>query len=211
MSNKQLHYRLLAEKVIKAFERRNFEAFYCETADEALKKALELIPAGSSVAWGGSMTIRDMGLTKAIHEGDFKAIDRDLGKSPEEIFELHRQGLLSDFYLTSANAITEDGQLLNIDKTGNRVASICFGPKNVIVIASMNKVVRDENAAMGRIKTTAAPTNSMRFNIKTPCRITGSCADCISVESMCANVVRTRLSSPPKRIKVILVGEDLGY
>ncbi|MPN54725.1 hypothetical protein SDC9_202402 [bioreactor metagenome] len=157
------------------------------------------------------MTIRDMGLTKAIHEGNYKVIDRDLGKNPEEVFELHRQCFFADFFLTGSNAITEDGQLLNIDKTGNRVAAICFGPKNVIVIAGMNKVVRDEAAAMARIRTTAAPINSLRFNIKTPCRITGSCSDCISSETICASVVRTRMSAPAKRIKVILVGEDLGY
>ena len=138
---KELRNELLGKTLVENLEKRHFEAYYCPTAAEALEKAVSLIPEKSSVSWGGSTTIREMGLTKALHEGDYEVIDRDLGKNPAEIAELHRKGLLVDYYLTSTNAISEDGIMVNIDGTGNRVAAICFGPKNVIVICGMNKAV----------------------------------------------------------------------
>ena len=127
---KELRNELLGKTLVENLEKRHFEAYYCPTAAEALEKAVSLIPEKSSVSWGGSTTIREMGLTKALHEGDYEVIDRDLGKNPAEIAELHRKGLLVDYYLTSTNAISEDGIMVNIDGTGNRVAAICFGPKN---------------------------------------------------------------------------------
>ena len=149
---KELRNELLGKTLVENLEKRHFEAYYCPTAAEALEKAVSLIPEKSSVSWGGSTTIREMGLTKALHEGDYEVIDRDLGKNPAEIAELHRKGLLVDYYLTSTNAISEDGIMVNIDGTGNRVAAICFGPKNVIVICGMNKVAKDVDAAGKRIR-----------------------------------------------------------
>ena len=145
---KELRNELLGKTLVENLEKRHFEAYYCPTAAEALEKAVSLIPEKSSVSWGGSTTIREMGLTKALHEGDYEVIDRDLGKNPAEVAELHRKGLLVDYYLTSTNAISEDGIMVNIDGTGNRVAAICFGPKNVIVICGMNKVAKDVDAAV---------------------------------------------------------------
>lgn len=208
---KEIRNELLGKTLVENLNNRHFEAYYCPTAAEALEKALSLIPEKSSVSWGGSMTIRDMGLTKALHERDYEVIDRDLGKTPEEVAALHRQGLLADYFLTSTNAISEEGVLVNIDGTGNRLAAICFGPKNVIVICGMNKVAKDVDAAVKRVRGYAAPVNSMRFRGKTPCASTGRCHNCISAECICNQVLITRVCRPAGRIKVILVGEDLGY
>lgn len=202
---------LLAKTVIANLEKRHFEAYYCPTSAEALQKALELIPEGSSVGWGGSVTIRDMGLTKAVHEKNYTVIDRDLAKSPEEAAELQRKCLTTDYFITSTNAMSEDGILVNIDGNGNRLAAICFGPKNVIVICGMNKIAQNLDAAISRARFTAAPINAGRFDIKTPCNTTGKCHNCTSIDSICSEILITRTSRPANRVKVILVGEELGF
>lgn len=202
---------LLSKTLITHLERRHFEAYYCHTAAEALDKALSLIPAKSSVSWGGSMTIRDMGLTKALHAGDYTVIDRDLANGPEELMELNRQGLLVDYYITSTNAISQDGVLVNIDGIGNRAAALVFGPKNVIVLCSMNKVTSDMETAVKRVRNTVAPINNARLMSKTPCTITGTCHNCLSPDCICNHMVVTRNCHPTGRIKIILIGETLGY
>ena len=202
---------LLGATLVKNLERRHFEAYYCPTAAEAIKKTLSLMPEGSSVSWGGSMTIRDMGLTKAVKEGNYNVFDRDTATNPAEMREMHRQGLLTDFYLTSTNALSEDGVLVNIDGTGNRVAAISFGPNNVIVLASLSKVAQDVDAAIKRVRSYVAPVNSMRFMGKTPCAIDGICHNCVSEECICNQVLVTRVCRPAGRIKVILIGEELGF
>ena len=136
----QKHYEQLARATITQLRRRGFEAEWFATAEEAKAAALRLLPEGCTVAWGGSATIRDMGLTEAVHAGNWKVIDRDLAKTPEERAELHRQGLFSDWYLMSANAISAEGVLVNIDGTGNRLAALCFGPKQVLVLCSAGKI-----------------------------------------------------------------------
>ena len=211
MTPQEKRKELLSATLVKNLEKRHFEAYYCPTAAEAIEKALSLIPEGSSVTWGGSMTIRDMGLTKAVKEGNYNVIDRDTAAYPAEMREMMRQGLLTDFYLTSTNALSEDGVLVNIDGTGNRVASICFGPNNVIVLAGLNKVAQDVDAAIKRVRGYAAPVNSMRFMGKTPCAMDGTCHNCISPECICNQVLVTRVCRPAGRIKVILIGEELGF
>lgn len=201
----------LAKTMLAQLEKRRFEAHYCPTATDALEKIVSLIPEKSSIAWGGSSTIRDMGLTKALHEGDYTVIDRDLAQSPEEKYQMHREGLLVDYYLTSTNAITEDGILVNIDGMGNRVAALCFGPKNVIVVCGINKVTQNLDAAISRARSYVAPINSMRFLGKTPCATTGTCHNCVSEDCICNQIVITRGTMPKHRIKVILVGEELGF
>lgn len=208
---KEKRNELLGKSMISSLEKRNFEAYYCETAKDALSKAMDLIPEGCSVSWGGSVTIREMGLTKALHEGNYTVIDRDLGKNPEEVYDLHRQGLMADFFLTSANAISEEGVLVNVDGNGNRVAALSFGPRNVIVVCGMNKVAQDVPSAISRARSYAAPINSMRFMGNTPCATTGKCHNCTSPESICAQILITRMCKPAKRIKVILVGEEMGF
>ena len=202
---------LLAKTVVANLEKRHFEAYYCPTTAEALQKALELIPEGSSVGWGGSVTIREMGLTKAIHERNYTVIDRDLAKSPEETAELQRKCLTTDYFITSTNAMSEDGILVNIDGNGNRLAAICFGPKHVIVICGINKITQDLETAVSRARFTAAPINAGRFDIKTPCNVSGKCHNCTTTDGICSEILITRTSRPANRIKVIIVGEECGF
>lgn len=201
---------LLAEQMIKSMETRNMEAYYVESKEEALAKALELIPQGSSVTWGGSMSIKEIGLTQALHEGNYEVYDRDLCETPEEKKEIARKAFSCDFYLASANAITEDGIMVNIDGNANRVAAIAFGPDNVLMIVGMNKVVKTVDDAMSRAKNIAAPINAQRFS-GTPCTVTGVCANCKSPKCICCQTMITRFSFVPKRIKVILVNDELGF
>lgn len=202
---------LLAATVIKNLAKRNMEGYYCATKEEALQKALELIPETDVVTWGGSVTIDEVGLLVAV-KGRNPVIDRDTAKSLEEKVEMMRKGLTCDTFLMSTNAMSEDGILVNIDGNGNRVASLIFGPKQVIIIAGVNKITKDLDSAIARARGTAAPVNAQRFDgIRVPCAKTGVCANCNSVDCMCCQVVVTRHSRQAGRIKVILVGESLGF
>lgn len=201
--------KLLAEQMIRAMEARNMEGFYAETKEEALNKALELIPEGSSISWGGSMSIQEIGLTKAVHEGNYEVYDRT-DKTPEERRQIMLKAFDCDYYLASANAISEDGILVNIDGNANRVAAIAFGPRNVLMIVGMNKVVKTEADALSRAKNVAEPINAQRFG-GTPCAVTGACSMCKSPSCICCQTLVTRFSKEPKRIKIILVNEELGF
>ena len=200
----------LGPRVAEALKRRHFEAYYCPTRQEAAKQALELIPEGSVVAWGGSETVAQLGILDTVRKTN-PVIDRDTASTQEEKIELMRKSLLCDVYLMSSNAISEDGQLFNIDGNGNRVAALVFGPKNVIIVAGMNKVTSNIDTAIERARYIAAPTNAQRFSVQTACMSTGTCGDCLSPSSVCASMLRTRICRPAGRIKVILVGEDLGF
>jgi L-lactate utilization protein LutB len=203
---------LRAAQVVKNLELRHFEAYYCKNREEAAAKALSLIPPGAVVSWGGSVTVEETGIIGKVYEVGFKVIDRDKAKSPEERIELMRQSLLCDTFLASANAIAEEGILVNIDGVGNRVAATIFGPKSVIFVAGMNKVCKTLEDARSRARTYAAPANAQRVGAKnTPCALTGTCGNCKSADSLCSYIVETRLCKPAKRIKVILVGENLGF
>lgn len=197
-------------KVAENFNKRGFEAYYCPTKDEALQKAISLIPEDHVVSWGGSVSINDIGLRPYVLKHR-QVIDRDTAKTPEERQKLLRQALLCDTFIMGTNAATEDGQLYNIDGTGNRVAALIFGPKQVLVIVGMNKVEPTLEAAITRARSVASPMNMQRFSKKTPCALTGMCADCLSPDSICNQMVRTRRCAPAGRIKVILVGENLGF
>lgn len=207
---KQLRNEKLGAKVVKAMESRHFEAYYCDTKEDALKKALELIPEGSIVAWGGSVTMNEIGLSEALHNGKYQLIDRDAAP-PEKRRELMRQGLLADYFISGANAVSEDGEIVNIDGNGNRVGAIVYGPEHVVIIAGMNKVVKTPEDAVKRARTIAAPINKQRFGGTTPCVKTGSCGDCRAEDCICCQVLVTRVCRPAGRIKVILVGEELGF
>lgn len=207
---RQIRNEKLGIKVVKALEGRHFEAYYCETKEEALQKALSLIPEGSLVSWGGTVTAAQIGLTEALHGGKYELIDRDAAP-PEERQERMRQALLSDYFISGANAISEDGEIVNVDGNGNRVAAIAYGPKHVVVVAGMNKVVKTLNGAVERARTVAAPINKQRFGGTTPCIRTGSCGNCKAEDCICCQVLVTRVCRPAGRIKVILVGEELGF
>jgi hypothetical protein len=209
---KQLRDSKLGHRVAKALNDRFFEAWYFDDRHEAVAKVISLIPKTDSVSWGGSATVSDLGIQEKLGAEGYRLIDRDKAGSKEERHEIMRQAFLCDTYLTGTNAITEDGQLVNIDGMGNRVAAMLFGPKQVIVVAGMNKVVKSVDDALKRAQHIAAPINIQRFpQLKTPCSETGGCANCSSADSICSYIVTTRLCKPKGRIKVILIGESLGF
>lgn len=211
MTPKETRNNLLAQRMIKSLKRRHFNAYYCPTAAEAIEKVSALIPDGSSVTWGGSMTIRNMGLTAALHKRNLRILDRDEAKSYDEAQRIYREAFSCDYYLSSANAISEDGVIVNIDGNGNRVAAITFGPKNVVFVIGLNKVAQDVNSALARARSTASPINAVHFDISTPCHADGICHNCNAADSICNYIHFTRNSHPAGRHTVVLVGEDLGY
>jgi len=202
---------LVAERLIRNLERRHMEGYYAKTREEALKTALSLIPEGSSVGWGGSFSIEEIGLKDAVKNGGYTVIDRDSASTAEERAELMRRCLLADTFLMSTNAISEDGQMVNIDGGGNRVAALCYGPKSVIVIAGINKLTKTLDDAVSRARNYAAPVNAQRFSGDSACSRTGSCGDCTAEGCICSQIVITRNCKPTGRIKVILVDEELGF
>ena len=206
---KKMYYDKRGEIIVKNLTSHGFEAYYCEDKEAALAKALELIPKGATVGWGGAMSAQQIGLLDAMNEGEYNAIDRDKAPNMEEREKAMRACLQADYFITGANALSIDGQMVNIDGMGNRVAAIVYGPKYVVVIAGMNKVVDSLEAAVVRARTVAAPANKQRFPMQTPCAVTGVCGNC-KTEGICNQMLITRNSKPISRIKVILVGEDFG-
>jgi len=201
----------LAKTIIKNLQRRHIEGFYCATAEEAVNMVSGLIDDGSSVTWGGSMTIRDLGIPDALRSrGTLNVLDRDLVETPEEKQAMYLRAFSTDVYLSSANAISEDGVIVNIDGNGNRVAAITWGPKKVIFVIGLNKVAQTVEAALSRARATASPINAARFDIKTPCQVDGVCHNCNSADSIC-NYVHFLRNSPKGRHVVVLVGAALGY
>lgn len=200
-----------ARTVIKGLESRGMEGYYAATKEDALKKALELIPEGAKIGWGGSFSVDEIGLKQAVLNGNYEIKNRDAAKTPEERREAELFGHGADYFLTSSNAVTEDGVLVNIDGSGNRVSAIASGPLHVLMIVGMNKIAKNTDDAVYRARNIAAPINTHRFPINTPCRTTGACADCKSPDNICCSFLITRYSRVPGRIKVILVNEDLGF
>ncbi|WP_227017384.1 lactate utilization protein [Sinanaerobacter chloroacetimidivorans] len=203
--------KLKMETVKKNLEKRKIIAHYCETGEEAAQKVLDIIQDNSVVSWGGSATINTLGIKPKLAERDLTTIDPYSTKDPVESFERRRQSLTADYFLMSSNAVTMDGELVNLDGTSNRVAALCFGPKKVVIVIGANKIVRDHEAALNRARLDAAVPNALRLNKKTPCSATGICGDCTSDDCLCCNIVTTRFCSNPGRLEVILVNEDLGY
>lgn len=208
---KRKAYEKRGRVLVKNLKNRHFDAYYCPTRADALKKALELIPKGATIGWGGSVSAQEIGLMDAVRCGDYRPIDRDKAESPEERNRLMKQSLLADVFLTGANALSLDGQMVNIDGTGNRLAGILFGPEKVLVIAGMNKVTATLEEAVARARTVAAPMNKQRFPNETPCEVTGTCADCKAEGCICNQILITRHCRPVGRIQFLLVGEDLGF
>ncbi len=203
--------RVLAPQIIKALRQRNMEGRFAETREEALAMALELIPQGATVGWGGVTSAQEIGLIQALREGDYRLLDREKA-DPAAIPDLYRQILSDcDFFLTSANGMSEDGVMVNIDGNSNRVAAIAFGPRQVIAIVGMNKVVHSEEDAYRRAKYLAAPINAQRFGLDTPCAKLGKCANCTHEQCICCQILVTRFSRVKGRIQVILVNQDLGF
>ena len=211
MTPQELRNERLATTLIKNLHRRHIEAFYCATGAEAVRKVSELIEDGNSVTWGGTMTVRDLGIPDFLRSrGTLEVLDRDLAETPEKKQDIYLKAFSADVYLTSANAISEDGVIVNIDGNGNRVAAITWGPKKVIFVIGLNKVAQSVEAALSRARGTASPVNAARFDIKTPCQVDGACHNCNSADSIC-NYVHFLRNSPKGRHVVVLVGENLGY
>ena len=199
---------LLAQTVIKGLKSRNMDGYYAESKEEALRIALELIPEGSAVTMGGAMSAHEIGLVDALKNGNYSFIDRDA-------YTDKRAAMLAaydaDVFLSSANAITSDGVMVNIDGNSNRVSAIANGPKKLVVIVGMNKICKDVDSAMKRARNVAAPINAQRFGLDTPCSKTGSCMDCKSPDTICCQFLVTRYSRHDDRIYVILVNDNLGF
>lgn len=205
-------YDLAGPKVAKAFQQRYFEGYYVKTKEEALALVFSLIPQEHTVGWGGSDTVQLLNLPQKLRNRNYTVIDRDTATSMEERFTIMRKALQSDTFLMSANGISEDGQLANIDGNGNRLAALLFGPKSVIVLAGMNKVTKNLEEAIQRTRHFAAPLRTQCFSgVTTPCTVTGTCNDCTAPDCTCAQLVVTRISRPVGRIKVILIGEEIGF
>ena len=201
-----------AQSLINALEKRNMTAYYCENIEACRQKVLELVPAGSVISWGGSMTIHECGVPQALKDrGDCEVLDRSLYTTPEQQKEFAVKTFQSDYFLMSTNAITLDGELVNIDGYGNRVASLIYGPEHVIIIAGMNKVVPDVKQGFDRVRNIASPPNTIRLSKDTPCAKTGKCGNCMSPDCICNQIVVTRRSRDKQRIIVILVNENLGF
>ncbi len=209
--NRVIRNEKLAQKVIKGLRNRNIEGYYATTKEEALAKSLELIPEGSSITWGGSMSVEEIGLKDAVLNGNYVIFNRDAAKDAKEKREIELKAFGADYFLASTNAITEDGILVNIDGNANRVACLAYGPLHVLMIVGMNKVAKDLDAAISRARGEAAPINAQRFNLGTPCNTTGSCANCNMPGTICNQILVTRRSMHNGRMIVILVDDNLGF
>lgn len=199
---------LLADTVMKGLESRNMRGYYARTGEEALKIALELIPEGSSITMGGSMSVLDIGLKDALMTDKYRFVDRNAAE------DKHRAELFAyeaDVYLGSVNAITNDGILINIDGNSNRVSAYAYGPRKLVLIVGMNKVAGDVDSALKRARNVAATMNSQRFGLSTPCTRTGTCMNCKSPDTICCNFLITRFERHKDRVHVILVDENLGF
>jgi hypothetical protein len=203
-------YKTQAETIIKALNKRGMDGHYCADSKSAVDLILSLIPEGSSVTWGGSESIKECGLMDALSTAPVELWDRSK-VDPSQMKAFYRKAFNADYYLMSANAITLDGQLVNIDGTGNRIAALSYGPDHVIVVIGMNKVATDLDAAISRVHNIAAPPNAMRLNLKTPCTVDGVCHNCLSPQKICNFLHVTHFNRFEGRIQVVLVGEELGF
>ena len=208
---KKLYYSKRGELLVKNLKKRHFDAVYCDTKEEALKQALAWIPEGSTVGWGGATSAQQIGLMAALNAGNYQTLDRDKCETAQERENMAKACFTANVFITGANALSMDGEMVNIDGNGNRVAAVVYGPDSVVVIAGMNKVTDDLESAIIRARTVAAPINQQRFGLNNPCSVTGACADCRSETCICNHIVVTRHCRPVGRIKFILVGEELGF
>ena len=211
MDVRQMRKEVLGKRVVQALESRNMEAYYVETKEEAVKKALELIQKGSTISMGGAASVKECGLYDAVSNGDYVFYDRDRVNTQEEKEEIALRAFSADWFLGSVNAMSENGVFINIDGNANRVAAYAYGPKNVLLIVGMNKIVKTEADAMSRARNEAAPINAQRFGIDTQCSKNGTCFDCKSPQCICCQILTTRFSRIKGRCKLILVDENLGF
>lgn len=204
-------YANTANTIIENLKKRNMNGYYCQDAAQARELLEKLIPEQSTVTWGGSETLNETGIMDMLKEKNFRLIDRKNASTPEEARKLYGEIVTADYFLTGTNAITLDGELVNVDGNGNRVACLITGPSNVIVVTGINKVTATEEDAIRRVRSIAAPPNSIRVGANTPCSKTGRCADCQSSDCICCQTVITRRSRVKDRITVVIIGESFGF
>ena len=198
-------------RTLEALRKNNMEGYLINTENELIHKIQELVNEGSKVSLGGSMTLFETKIMEHLRSGRYELLDRyKEGLTADEIKEIYRKSFFCDAYFTSTNAITEEGELYNVDGNGNRVAAMLYGPDKVIVIAGVNKIVKDINEAIYRVENLAAPANAKRLNRKTPCTVTGKCMNCNSPERICREYTVIR-KPVPNRIFVLLLNEEYGY
>jgi L-lactate utilization protein LutB len=204
---------LMLAEVMANLSKNGFQSSFAETGAQARDMILKLITPGARVGVGGSVTIRQMGLIETLRSQGHEVHDHwQKGLSPQEVKEIKLRQVTAPFFLTSTNAITQDGKLVNTDNTGNRVAAMIFGPQHVIVVASQNKIVANVDAALTRIKEQVAPVNAQRRQDKTPCAVTGKCEDCHSPHRLCrVTTILERKTKGVENFSVFIVGEVLGY
>lgn len=208
---KRTAHRTTAEHIIKKLAIRNMTGHYRDTAAEAVELARDLVEPGQSVTWGGSVSFSESGIKAALEADGHRMIDRSQATTPEEQDAMWREQVGADWFFMGTNAITLDGELVNIDGNANRLALLLHGPKHVFIIAGMNKVVADVESGLKRIRTVTCPLNAARLHTGTPCELAGVCSNCHAEKCMCCQEVITRHSRHDGRIHVILVGEDLGF
>lgn len=211
MTHKQAAFASAVQSTIPSLEKRGMEGYFFEDCSSLIAAITDMIPAGSRISWGGSESIKESGLLDALKRGEYELIDRFSASTPEESRLIYSQTVLSDFFLMSTNAITYDGELVNIDGNGNRVACLIHGPKYVIIVVGMNKFCATTAEAISRVRNIASPANAKRLSRNTPCNAIGYCGDCLSPDCMCNQIVVTRRSGQKGRIKVFFVAEELGY
>ncbi len=206
-------------KTLENLKKNNMEVFYAETSAEAVKLVEDLLESGETISCGGSVTLAESGVFALMQSGKYNFLDRSQAKSAEETAEIYRKTFYADTFLTSANAVTEEGELINVDGNCNRIAVITFGPKRVIVVVGKNKLVSDVNEGFKRVKAIAAPKNAARLGLSTPCVTLGRCikadefpaSGCDSDQRICVNYVISGRQRIKDRVKVIIVNEELGY
>lgn len=197
--------------LLKNLEKRGMEGYYFENSAVMVQAILDMMPDDSVISWGGSASLTQSGMMDALARGNYTLIDRMAAKTEQERREIYARTVMSNYYFCSTNAITSQGELVNIDGNGNRVACLIQGPEHVMLIVGMNKLTADLDSAIKRIRTNACPPNAIRLHMNTPCALTGKCAECLSPECFCNQIVVTRRSRHVGRIKVFLVAEELGF
>ena len=204
-------FAVTAKSIIKHLERNGFEGYFCENSQQAQELVKSLVPKGASISWGGTETFKQSGVKEMLEQGDYVMLDRSTAQGPDEIREMYLKHLGSDCFFMSANALTVEGELVNVDGNSNRLACLLYGPKQVYVLVGMNKIVRDVDDGIKRVRTMTCPPNATRLHANTPCEVNGVCSACHSQNCMCCNVVVSRHNRHAGRVKVILIAEDLGF
>lgn len=200
------------ERTIKALKDNNMNGYLVNSKEELLDKIKEICKEGELVSFGGSITLFETGVIDFLRNGNYNVLDRyKENLTPEDTKELYRKSFYADTYFSSTNAITEDGELYNVDGNGNRVAAMLYGPDKVIVVAGVNKIVKDVDEAINRNKQICAPANTKRLSIKTPCQVTGTCMDCKSPQRICCEYTLIKRQKTSGRMHIIFLNENLGY